>query len=164
MAKQKAKGKVKAKWKSKANADRIFAAMREGKSLRQTCRVNDWPLTTVYDWLAKELAEQYANAQAARADYFFDDILEIADSTPDDKEAVAAARLKIDTRKWIMGRMCPKKYAENVKVDLSGEAKVTHDGNIDITPSDMAVRRINEIIGQTIGQRQAGCVEDTGQE
>lgn len=163
MAKRK-KGKIKAKWKSKANAERIFAAMREGQSLRQVCRTNSWPLTSVYDWLSQEFTEQYASAQDARADYFFDDILEIADSTPDDKEAVAAAKLKIDTRKWIMGRMCPKKYADNVKVDLSGEAKVTHDGNVDITPSDMAVRRINEIIGQAIGQRQAGCMEDTGQE
>lgn len=164
MAKAAKHTKKKIKWQSKANAERIFALMREGKSLREICHINEWPNSSVNDWLKREFAGQYAQAQEERADFFFDEILDIANSTPDDKEAVQAAKLKIDTRKWIMGRMNPKKYGEKVNVDMSGEAKVTHDGVVELAPNDMAIQRIDEIIGRAIGAGKNERVEDAGEE
>lgn len=156
-------GRPLAKWKSKANADRIFADMQEGKSLRQICRENGWPHSTVLAWLGKEFSDQYAQAQEQRADYYFDEMIEIADEVPADKNAIAAARLRIDTRKWIMGRMNPKKYSDRVNVDMSGETKVTHDGTVEFTPTDMAISRLDEIVSRAIGERKDTGLEDTGE-
>lgn len=161
---KKSVGRPKVKWKSKANADRIFAAMQDGKSLRQICRENDWPHSTVLAWLNGEFSDQYTQAQERRADYYFEEILEIADSCPADKEEVAAAKLRIDTRKWIMGRMSPKKYSDRVNVDMSGETKVTHDGTVEFTPTDMAISRLDEIIGRVVGTGKDTSMEDTGKE
>ena len=91
-------------------------------------------------------------------------MLEIADETPPDKDAIAAARLRIDTRKWVMSRMNPKKYGEKVDVAMSGGTKVTHDGEVKLTPNDMAIQRIDEIISKAIGSGQIGRVEDAGED
>lgn len=160
-------GRPKAKWKSKANAERIFEKMRNGNSLREICAAQGLPLTKVCEWLnGEEYREQYADAQEARADKMFDDILEIADSAKPDKNAVAAARLQIDTRKWIMGRMCPKKYGDKVGVDISGEVKETHthDGRIDIAPDSNAIQGLNAILKSVIRSGKTDNVSDTGEE
>lgn len=157
-------GRPKAKWKSKANAERIFAWMQEGKSLRKICRENNWPHSTVLTWLNNEFSDQYTQAQERRADFFFEEILEIADNCLPDKEEVAAAKLKIDTRKWIMGKMSPKKYSDRVNVDMSGKALVTHDGTVEFTPTDMAISRLDEIIGRVVGTGKDTSMEDTGKE
>lgn len=161
---KKSVGRPKVKWKSRANADRIFALMQDGKSLRQICRENGWPHSTVLAWLNSEFSDQYTQAQERRADYYFEEILEIADSCPADKEEVAAAKLRIDTRKWIMGRMSPKKYSDRVNVDMSGETKVTHDGTVEFTPTDMAISRLDEIIGRVVGTGKDTSMEDTSKE
>ncbi len=157
-------GRPKAKWKTKANADRIFEAMRNGQSLRNYCTLNSLPLTKVYEWLnSDEFRENYADAQAARADYFFDEILNIADDCPPDKEEVARAKLRIETRKFAMARMSPKKYGEKFNVDLSGTTEVKHNGKVDIAPTDSAIQGINAILGAIIRSGKSERVEDTSE-
>ena len=156
-------GRPKAKWKSKATAERIFEKMREGKSLRAICKEDGLPTTKVYEWLNGEFCEQYADAQEARADYYFDEILNIADEVKPNKNAVAKARLMIDTRKFAMGRMAPKKYGEKVNVDVSGECEVKHDGKVDIAPTDSAIQGINAIIERVIRAGKTEHVADTGE-
>lgn len=161
--KRKKAGRPKAKWKSKANAERIFEEMRAGKSLREICVAKELPLSKVYEWLSSdEYRDNYTLAQEARADKMFDDLLGIADECSEDKDAVAKARLMIDTRKWVMGRMCPKKYGEKLGVDVSGKIEETHNGEVNITPSDTAIRGINAIIGAIIRTGKTDSVEDTG--
>lgn len=158
-------GRPKAKWKTKACAERIFEAMRNGKSLRNYCSENGLPLTKVYEWLnSDEFRENYTDAQAARADYFFDEILNIADGCPADKEEVARAKLRIETRKFAMARMSPKKYGEKVNVDLSGTTEVKHDGKIDIAPTDSAIQGINAILSAVIRSGKSERVEDASKE
>lgn len=163
-AKTKKVGRPKAKWKSKANAERIFEEMRGGLSLREICFRRGLPLAKVYEWLnGEEFRDNYADAQTQRADFFFDEIIKIADEVAEDKDAVAAARLKIDTRKWMMGRMCPKKYADKVNVDVNGALKETHDGKIDIAPTDSAIQGVNAILDAIIRAGKSDGVEDAGQ-
>lgn len=157
-------GRPKAKWKTKASAERIFEAMRAGKSLRSYCSENGLPLSKVYEWLNTEFCDNYADAQAARADFFFDEILNIADNTLPDKNAVAKARLMIDTRKFAMARMAPKKYGEKVNVDVSGKTEVEHNGKVDITPADCAIQGVNAIISAVIRAGKSEHMEDTGKE
>lgn len=98
-----------------------------------------------------KLNERYSRACARREDSIFEDMLDIADSSNADLivgekgnliidgEAVQRSRLKIETRKWMLGKMRPKKYGERVEIEHSGEIK---DG-IDYTKlSDAALNEI----------------------
>ena len=64
-----------------------------------------------------------ARARAARADLLAQESLTIADSVEERNEAVAKARLRIDTRKWISGAWDRDTYGQsapqaNVQVNL----------------------------------------------
>lgn len=153
-------GRPAAKWKSKANAARIFERMRNGASLREICAADNLPLSKVCEWLnSEEFCEQYASAQEARADKMFDEIIGIADNCASDKDAVAKARLRIDARKWAMGRMCPKKYSDRVNVDVGGTAEVKHNGKVEFAPNDMAIQGITKILNAALR-----CGENTSME
>jgi hypothetical protein len=92
-------------------------------------------------WLAshQEFRDQYAGAREAQADYYAEEIIEISDDATNDwmerqrtdgsteevenKEVLARSRLRVDTRKWLMARMAPKKYGEKLDIDQ----KTTHE-------------------------------------
>lgn len=113
----------------------ICTLIAEGKSLRSICLLEDMPnVSTVIKWLAKgddgeqpfaRFLAQYTKARAFQQDTLFDELLHIADDMsddtihlPDEGKPVANSarinrdRLRIDTRKWMLGRMNPKKYGE----------------------------------------------------
>jgi hypothetical protein len=109
-----------------------------GESLREICRDEDMPSkTTVMRWLAAhaEFRDQYASAREAQADYYAEEIIEISDDGSNDwmlrkqgddetevenKEVLARSRLRVDTRKWLMARMAPKKYGDKVVQEHTG--------------------------------------------
>jgi hypothetical protein len=89
--------------------------------------------TTVIRWLAKfpEFRDQYARAREVQADALLDECLEIADDASGDfvtrqtdngpvqavdYEHIARSKLRVDTRKWAVARLAPKKYGERVAV------------------------------------------------
>lgn len=51
----------------------------------------------------------------------FDELETIAD-LPDDKESPMRSRLRVDTRKWYLSKVLPKKFGE--KLDLTSDGKV----------------------------------------
>lgn len=131
---------------SQDTATLICARMAEGESLRSICRDPAMPaLSTVFLWIGKhpEFSEQYARAIDARATCMEEEILQISDDSSGDAiedpetgatrqntEFVARSRLKVDTRKWLMARMAPKKYGDKIEQTLNGgdrpiETKVT---------------------------------------
>jgi hypothetical protein len=94
--------------------------------------------STVFKWLAEnpEFSEQYTRAREAQADALFDDVLSIADDARNDwmksrgeddagwvanGEHIQRSKLRIDARKWMAGKLKPKKYGE--KLELSGDAE-----------------------------------------
>ena len=115
-------------------ADVICERLAEGESLRSICRDDDMPsLSTVFKWLTEQSAfsEQYARAREAQADALFDEALEIA-NTPVEGETyketekgtyvtrgdmIEHRRLQVETRKWMVGKLAPKKYGD--KLDLT---------------------------------------------
>ena len=114
----------------------IISEIESGKSLQKICEVDGMPdISTVMDWVneSKDFAEQYARAREIRADKLFEEILQIADSKPDDKmvdkdwnlvidsSAVQRNRLQVDARKWILAKMSPKKYGD--KLDMTSDWK-----------------------------------------
>lgn len=100
--------------------DRICERMAEGESLRAICKAKDMPAKrTVLRWVAanEKLAAQYSEAQQMRAEHYFDEIIDIADSKSDPQKT----RVQIDARKWVLARMNPKKYGDKFTQELTGD-------------------------------------------
>jgi hypothetical protein len=89
--------------------------------------------TVFFEWIDadKEKADQYARSCELRADSIFEEILEIADDSGGDlkytengevmnAEFVQRSRLRVDARKWMLGKMMPKKYSDKVLTEHSG--------------------------------------------
>ena len=120
--------------------DRICDRIADGESLRDICKGEDMPNKgKFFYWLAndKALADQYAKAKEAQAEFMADEIMNIADDGTNDwieqrgddgarqaykfnGEAVARSRLRVDARKWVAAKLLPKKYGEKVDVAHSG--------------------------------------------
>lgn len=101
-------------------ADIICQGIMEGKGLRAICAVDGMPApSTVYTWLTQYPAfqEQYSRAREVQADGFADEIIHIADTEPDPQ----VARNRIDARKWLAGKLRPRRYGDRVEVEHSGQ-------------------------------------------
>lgn len=127
-----------------AIADVICVRLAEGESLRAICRDPELPaMSTVMKWLnvVPTFAEQYARARELQADAIFDEALDIADTAGLTNERIAKARLQIDTRKWMAGKMRPKKYGDKHIVGADPENPLpTPVANIDVTSLAKALR------------------------
>ena len=121
-----------------------------GMSLREVCRMDEMPSrSVVYEWLAYDaaIADQYARACSIRADDCFDEILEIADDATNDwmrrsgnseqaewvenGETIRRSALRIDSRKWALSKMNPKKYGDKLDLNHSGDMKVILESDAD---------------------------------
>ena len=120
---------------SQEMADKICGLISNGMSLRAICNVNGMPARgTVYQWLNEnlEFQDQYTRARVEQADYFAEEIVEIADNAEADSAAVAKARLQIDARKWAASKIAPKKYGEKTELDVkSSDGSMTPTVRLD---------------------------------
>ncbi len=116
----------------------ILRRVTDGESLTRICKDEDMPALTTGDmWMrSDEYAEDYARAREKRAEAMFEEILAISDDATNDmivdpetgaerlnSEHVQRSRLRVDTRKWMLGKMQPKKYGD--KLDLNHGGGVT---------------------------------------
>jgi len=99
---------------------------------------------TVFRWLAvnESFREQYTRAREAQADAMLEEILQIADDGANDtyedeegnrrtdQDVIARSRLRVDTRKWAMSKMAPKKYGEKLDLNHSGQVALTPTINL----------------------------------
>jgi len=132
----------------------ILSEIEEGSSLRSILSREDMPSRyAFFEWLKddEEKANQYARACEVRAEGIFEDILEIADDASNDftladigdgiqiekfnSEHVQRSRLRVDARKWMLGKMNPKKYGDKTDITSGGE-KLQSTTKIDITMPD----------------------------
>lgn len=108
---------------SKELTETICLRISNGRSLRDVCSDSDIPtMSTVMKWLSKnnDFSEQYRVATDNRHDFHFEEMLDIADNVIPDTAEIAKARLKIDTRKWMLSRMNPKKYSDKQSIEHTG--------------------------------------------
>ncbi len=106
-------------------AGHICSEIASGRSLRSICDDEGMPdKSTVFRWLSKHetFRDQYARAQEDRTAALAEDILEIADEG--NAEDVQRARLRIDTRKWLMSKMAPKRYGDKQQLEHSGDLNI----------------------------------------
>lgn len=117
-----------AKTDKQQKISKVLTQMREGKSLRQASQMAGVARQTFLDWVDKdqELSGQYAHARAAMIDKIADDIMTIADEDliptgegKVDSAMVQKQRLRVDTRKWLLSKLAPKKYGD--KLELTGD-------------------------------------------
>jgi hypothetical protein len=114
----------------------ICDQIANGTSLREICSKPSMPeKSKVMRWLSQfpEFQDQYARAREAQADYWAEEIIDISDDGSNDymekerpdgstyevvnQEHIQRSRLRVDTRKWLMARMAPKKYSERLQTD-----------------------------------------------
>lgn len=121
-------------------ADKICHELALGKSMRTVCKPDDMPdMSTVFRWIRtnEEFCKQYARAKEESADALFEETIDIADDSTNDymerqigettvtvvnQENIQRSRLRVDTRKWMMSKMKPKKYGEKMDVTSDGKA------------------------------------------
>lgn len=120
-------------------ADKFCAEIALGKSVRTACYEEGFPSpATIFRWLGenKEFQDKYAYATQERTEAMAEDLLDIADDGSNDlmtitkgnytyevenKEVTNRSRLRVDTRKWLMSKMKPKKYGEKLDMTTNGK-------------------------------------------
>ena len=118
--------------------DVICSRIADGESLRSVCSAAGMPdRRTIYRWLRShvEFVSRYSFATDARAELIAEEVLEIADDASGDyklverngelvwvidPEVIQRARLRIDTRKWTLAKLAPKKYGYGIGQERSG--------------------------------------------
>jgi len=111
--------------------NKIIESIESGESLRKSCELVEVNRRDFYNWIDEDedRKNQYARATKDRHDKIFEEILQIADDgsndtyTDDegrertDHDVIARSRLRVDSRKWMLGKMNPKKYGDRINVD-----------------------------------------------
>lgn len=124
------------KW-AKDWQDQFLDRVDSGRSARSVCKDEDMPgpayLYALLD-ADPEFAKRYARACEGRADGLVDEMLEIADDGSNDwmesndpenpgfslnGEHIQRSRVRVDTRKWLVKVLNPKKYGDRVAVDAT---------------------------------------------
>lgn len=111
----------------------ICSRIADGESVRRIVKDDNMPKSsTIFRWLLderyKEFWEQYEKSRNIQAENMFEELLDIADDGTNDwlknknglmlnKEVVLRSRLRVDTRKWYLSKVLPKKFGE--KLDLT---------------------------------------------
>lgn len=110
---------------TQALADEVLSRVADGRGLREVCAEPDMPApSTVARWLNErpDYAEAYVRARATQADRLFDLAWRIAcDAT---EETVATSRLKIQTLKWRVTRLSPRKYGRAADLEAVAQARI----------------------------------------
>lgn len=119
----------------------VLQGMREGLSCFKACQKAGVPNSTFMRWLDADakLAERYAHAREDLIERIASEILELSDEevpeTGDGKrdwQAIQQRKLQVDSRKWLLSKLAPKRYGE--KLELSGD------------PESPLVQRIERVI------------------
>jgi hypothetical protein len=117
----------------------ICERIASGESLKAICESQGMPSReTVYVWLASdsEFSDKYARAREDQADYYADEIIDIADKDSDPNKA----RVRIDARKWKASKLQPKKYGD--KIDLN------HTGTLERLSDEQLESRLAILLGK----------------
>ena len=121
---------------------KICKRLAAGESLRSICKDEGMPSkSSVFEWILdgnhNEFADQYAKAREVQAELLADEIFDIADDGQNDymertfadgssqtvlnAEAIGRSRLRVDSRKWYLSKVLPKKFGERTALELSGQ-------------------------------------------
>lgn len=102
---------------------------------------------TVMKWRNRHevFNKQYARAKEQQMELMAEQLLEIADDglndtvdrdgrTVVDQEHINRSRLRVDTRKWLMSKLAPKKFGDKIQQELTGPGGSTPVLTIQLAP------------------------------
>lgn len=119
-------------------ADLICERIAEGFTLRQIAKEIGCTSAAITTWAREDdgFATRYARAMDLRCERMAEEILEISDdgsndwmereiaegvtATVADHEHIQRSKLRVDSRKWLMAKMMPKKYGDRVSAEVTG--------------------------------------------
>lgn len=120
----------------------ICRLLAEGKSLKKICAQPGYPAdATVRGWVIDDVggcSAQYTRARDIGLDVMADDLLDISDTAvvgvietdkvnaagvayteKQRRDALDHRKLRVDTRKWYLSKIAPKRYGDRVAVDVT---------------------------------------------
>jgi hypothetical protein len=106
---------------------RVLTEMARGHSLVSILKSDDRDIdyNDFYRWLKRdpERMALFQEAQELRTEFFAGEIIEIADG--DSLEDVHRSRLRIETRRWLMGMHNKKRYGETKTIEMNTNISIT---------------------------------------
>ena len=113
----------------------IFNIIESGKSLRFALSQIPLSSSTFFIWIEEnpEKSKHYAYVTDIRTELKFESIEQDYSEEPQrdaetgriDSAWVQLQRLKIDSKKWELSKLNPKKYGDKIQQEHSGEVKTT---------------------------------------
>jgi hypothetical protein len=116
-------------------ADAVLANMEAGMSCWKACEKAGVKNSTFMLWVSQDsaLAENYARARENYVERIAQEVMELSDvdvgETPDGRKdwaAVQKHKLQVDTRKWLLSKLAPKKYGEKIEISGDKESPLVH--------------------------------------
>lgn len=120
-------------------AAEICERLAAGEPLIAICRDDSMPnRCTVQQWVTYDVEEfsgRYARAREIGLEHMADELVEISDdgrndwmdkADPDNPgyqfngEHSQRSKLRVDTRKWLLSKLAPKKYGDKSSMELTG--------------------------------------------
>lgn len=108
----------------------IFQSIENGNSLRKSLIAAGISSSTFFIWIEEDetKSKQYMRATELRAEALLDEMFDIVDDSANDviemdlgdgivntrtnNEVIQRSRLRYDARKWLIGKLNPKKYGD----------------------------------------------------
>ena len=113
--------------------ERVIEDIYRGRSLQSLIQ-DDHRIISYEDFLRwvkrdPQRHERFKEAQEMRTEFLAGEILEIADGVeavdPSSSDTVNRDKLRIDTRKWLMGAHNRKRYGETKQIELGGTISIS---------------------------------------
>lgn len=142
----------------------ILQRMCNGESVKSICNDDHMPArSTVMLWVAEDregFSDKYAMAAEARAHYWADELLDIADDASNDYmmkndpenpgyitngETLARSRLRVDSRKWLLSKMLPR-YADRQEIKHSGSLDLNQLSDEELNNKLLALMNEHSIV------------------
>lgn len=114
---------------SRALAARVCEAIAGGKSIRKSAESEGISPALILKWVKQneEFREQYARACEVRLEVLSEKLIDLAEeghvaaSDPVAGNArIQAVKLEIDTIKWMLVKLMPRRYGDASKLELTG--------------------------------------------
>ena len=119
--------------------DAICARIADGETTRTICADEAMPsMTTLFRWLREneDFKKQYARAKEIQLERMAEEIIDISDDGTNDymdrvtrdgefesvlnHEHVSRSKLRVDSRKWLLSKLAPKKYGDKQTLEHTG--------------------------------------------
>lgn len=147
----------------------VITRLSNGQSLHSICKLDHMPhIATIYDWIAKEpsFGEHYGRAREQAAHTLFDQMLDIADDSTRDlledgsanSAAIARARLQIETRARVAGKLAPKVYGERIEA-LAQSVSITNN-NLTIDAASLGADQRTALRSMLLQARDSKLIDN----